>query len=235
MSARRIVAIAATGTLAVGGAGVAIAAASKDAPKKTEDAVLADAAKRLSVSPAKLRDALEAAQDAQLDKKLDEAVEDGKLTRKQADAIEKARERSGRVLGHVGPAHRRLFLPRGHRVAPGPGGPRFGLIADLAKALGISERELFTRLRKQESIADIAKDEGRSLAGVRSSLRDSARKRADKAVKDGDLTRKQADALLEHLDERLERLDRWPRHRFRGHAQRIHPPAGRLPGSLRTP
>ncbi len=83
MSARRIVAIAAAGAIAVGGAGAAIAAVSKDDPKKNEDAVLADAAKRLDVTPEKLRDALATAQNEQLDA----AVKAGKLTQKQADEI----------------------------------------------------------------------------------------------------------------------------------------------------
>ncbi|MGH2840795.1 MAG: hypothetical protein ACRDKY_08225, partial [Solirubrobacteraceae bacterium] len=217
MSAPRIVAIAAAGALALGGAGVAIAAVTRDDPKKTEDAVLADAAKRLNVTPEKLRDALKAAQSAQLDKKLDEAVKNGDLTRKQADAIKKAREESGSVLGLGGPGGPRFHGPVGPgfrgRIGPGPGRPHFrkgpgmGLFGDLAKALGISERELFSRLRKGSSVAAIAKAEGKSLAAVRSSVKAAAKARADKAVKDGDLTRKQADRLLEHLDEHLAHLD----------------------------
>ncbi len=241
MSARRIVVIAATGALAVGGAGVAIAAASKDDPKKTEEAMLADAAERLNVSPAKLRDALKAAQSAQLDKRLAQAVKDGDLTAKQADAIRKAREKSATVLGpgfggRPGPGFRGRFGPgpgpggRGHFRAPG--GPRMGLFADLAKALGISQRELKTRLREGNSIAAIAKAEGKALASVRSSVKAAAKARADKAVKEGDLTRKQADALLEHLDEHLENLDRRPRGRFPDHERRSRLPPDVRPGSF---
>lgn len=149
MSARRIVAIAATGALALGGAGAAIAAVSKDDPKKTEDAVLADAAKRLSVSPDKLRDALKAAQDAQLDKQLEQAVKDGDLTRKQADEIKQRREQSGTVLGPVGPRRGRFGAgPGGPGRFPhvrGPDGPRFRLFGDIAKALGVSEHENLDR------------------------------------------------------------------------------------------
>ena len=63
MKARRIVAIAAAGPVAAGGAGAAIAAVSKDSPKKAEQELLDNAAKRLDVTPQKLRDALSAAQE----------------------------------------------------------------------------------------------------------------------------------------------------------------------------
>ena len=89
MGGRRIAAIALSGALVVGGAGVAIAAASKDDDTTIEREVLDDAAKRLNVSSAKLHDALAAAQDAGLER----AVKDGLLTQKQADAIKARRYR----------------------------------------------------------------------------------------------------------------------------------------------
>lgn len=238
-----MIAIAAASAVAVGGGGAAIAAVTKDDARKSEDAVLADAAKRLNVTPGKLRDALKAAQDAQLDKRLDEAVKSGDLTRKQADEIKQAHEQSGSVLG-FGPRggkgmHRRGFKPGG----PPPGGPGrhfpgrraagIGLFGDLAKALGVTERELMTRVRKGDSIAKVAKAEGKSLASVRSAVKAAAKTRADKAVKAGDLTRKQADKILEHVDERLQHLDRAPRLRLRrgGHPP-IAPEPGNRPGSF---
>ncbi len=112
MSRRRIAALALSGALLAGGTTAAIAAVTKDDPNKTEDAILADAAKRLNVTPDKLRDALSAAQDAQID----EAVKAGKLTQKQADLIKEHRKRAGDVLGN------RLFLGRPeHASAPRPG------------------------------------------------------------------------------------------------------------------
>src|SRR5688500_6541719 len=105
MKPRRIAALAVSGALVAGGAGAAIAAVTKDDAKQTEQAILDDAAKRLDVTPEKLRDALSAAQDTQLD----QAVKDGDLTQKQADAIKAARKDSGRVLG--GPGLRGLHGP----------------------------------------------------------------------------------------------------------------------------
>jgi hypothetical protein len=220
MSARRIAALALTGALLAGGTGAAIAAVTKDDGKKAEDAVLNDAAKRLNVAPDKLRDALSAAEDAQLD----QAVTDGKLTQKQADAIKARRAKSGRVLGG-GPGLRGLhdgpgFGPRpgfGHGFGP-HGGPAGAIFPSLAKALGITGAQLRTQMRDGKSIADIAKAQGKSLDDVRSAMKADAKTQADKAVADGDLTRAQADELLSHLDEALSHLgDARPKLRFRGH------------------
>jgi polyhydroxyalkanoate synthesis regulator phasin len=218
MSRRRIAVAAVSGALLAGGAGVAIAAVSKDDPKKAEQAVLDDAAKRLGVTSDKLRDALSAAQDAQID----QAVKDGKLTQKQADAIKARRKQSGHVLGGGplggpgpgGPRMHRFGGPGGPAGPGGPGGPGlpghgrgFGAVdLDLAKALGLTRGKLHEQLRAGKSIADIAKAQGKSLADVRSSLQSDAKAQADKAVKAGHLTQKQADELLSHLDDRLEHL-----------------------------
>jgi polyhydroxyalkanoate synthesis regulator phasin len=224
MSRRRIAIVAVSGALLAGGAGMAIAAVSKDDGKKAEQAVLDDAAKRLGVTADKLRDALSAAQDAQID----QAVKDGKLTQKQADAIKARRKQSGHVLGGPlggpgpgGPGMRRFGGPGGPGFRgpggpggpgpAGPGGPGFGghraaVALDLAKALGLTEDKLHEQLRAGKSIADIAKAQGKSLADVRNALKTDAKAQADKAVKAGDLTQKQADELLSHLADRLDHL-----------------------------
>jgi methylphosphotriester-DNA--protein-cysteine methyltransferase len=201
-------ALALTGALLAGGTAAAIAAVTKDSGKQREQAVLDDAAKRLNVSPQQLRDALSAAQDAQID----QAVKDGKLTQKQADAIKAARKQSGRVLGG-GPE--RGFGHHGF----GPGhGAAGAIFPDLAKALGVTKSELRTQLQAGKSIADIAKAQGKTLDEVRASLKAGAKTAADKAVKDSDITQAQADELLAHLDDALTHLgEAGPRLHFRGH------------------
>jgi hypothetical protein len=240
MSPRRIAALALTGALLAGGTGAAVAAVTKDDGKAAEDNILSDAAKRLNVTPEALRGALSAAEQAQLD----QAVKDGDLTQKQADAIKARRAASGRVLGGGG-------LGRGGpglRGGPGPGGPGFGhrggprgaFFPDLATALGITRAELQTQLRAGKSITDIAKAQGKTLDDVRASLKADAKTKADKAVADGDLTQKQADELLAHLDDALTHLgDATPPFgRHRGGAQSPMPglrPGGFDPGSSDAP
>ena len=215
MGARRIAVIALSGALVAGGTGAAVAAVGKNDGRQAEQAVLDDAAKRLDVAPDKLRDALAAAQDAQLDK----AVEDGRLTRKQADAIKAARAKSGHVLGPFGGPglHGKHFGPGG------PGGPklemRHGLLDDVAEALGTTPAKLFAQLRAGKSIADVAKANGKSLADVRTAAKAAVKTRLDKAVMDGDLTQKQADAMLERIDEKIAAIVSDKPLRFRRHVK----------------
>jgi AraC-like DNA-binding protein len=210
---RLIIASAAIAALA-GGSVAAIAATKSDDAKKTEDAILADAAQRLNVSPDQLRDALSKAEDTQLD----QAVKDGRLTQKQADAIKKERDREGRVLG-IPPGDHHGF--RGH-LFMGPGGPGFGRggppgfgpgfdfgidpMSNVAKALGISSSELFKELRSGKSLSAIAKAHGKSLKEVEKSVKAAIAKSLDKAVKDGKLTDKQRDEILKHFSVHLGHL-----------------------------
>jgi hypothetical protein len=241
MRTRRIAAFALSSALLAGGTGVAIAAVTKDDAKKSEQAVLDDAAKRLSVTPEKLRDALSAAQDAQLD----QAVKDGDLTQKQADAIKAARKQSGMVLG--GPVLRGPHGPGGIlELRGGPGGPGFGkhgfgirfdLFEDLAQALGTTDAKLKQSLRDGKSIADVAKANGKSLADVRAAVRASVKTHLDKAVKDGDLTQKQADEMLDGISEKITAIGsgKGLRLRMRGGHHRFHgapPPGAPKPGSF---
>jgi hypothetical protein len=217
MGGRRIAALALSGALVAGGTGAAIAAVSKDERKAAEDAVLEDAAKRLNVTPDKLRDALAAAQNAQLD----QAVKDGKLTQKQADVIKERRKQSGVVLGGPGA----LKLRGGGRLEVHPGGPgavpvpgfghghgphgpglRMEILDGLADALGTTQSKLREGLRDGKSIADLAKANGKSLDDVRKALKATAKARLDKAVKDENLTQKQADRLLDRVGKKIDAL-----------------------------
>lgn len=180
--------------LAAGSVG-AVAATRADEAKERENAVLTTAAEQLDVSPQRLRDALKAGQAAQLD----QAVKDGELTQQQADAMKRRMERSGLVLG--GPH--------------GPGGPghRGGgreMLADVAKALGLSESALRERLHDGKTIAQIAKAQNKELDDVKAAVKQAATARLDQAVEDGELTKAQRDAMLEHLDDHLEHLGEQP-------------------------
>jgi hypothetical protein len=208
MNLRRLSVIGAVAA-ATAFAGGAIAATS-DEPER---AIIDDAAKRLDVTPEQLRDALAAAQDAQLD----QAVKDGKLTQAQADEMKARREAEGRVLG-IGPRgpggpgrHGPGFGgPGHHRGGPGfgrgrGGGPR-ELFSAAAKALGITEAQLVSRLRDGKTLAQIAKAEGKTVADVKTAVQAAAAKRLDADVKAGRITKAQRDEILEHIGEHVDRL-----------------------------
>ena len=204
MRRRRIATIAAAGALAAAGTGVAVATTRSDDAKQHEQAVLDDAAKRLNVDPSKLRDALGAAEDAQIDAD----VKAGKLTQKQADAIKQRRAHDGTVLGgpggHFGErGHGPGFGPPGGPGRPGRGGPG-DLMNAAAAAIGITEQKLFQELRSGKSLSDVAKAHGKSFADVKTAVSTAVKKRLDAAVKNGDLTQSQADDMLSRLTEHLD-------------------------------
>src|SRR3954462_3713265 len=100
----------AVGVALLAGAGGALAVTGGSSSSSTgRDALLNDVAGRLSVTPEKLKGAIQGAFEDQLDAD----VKAGRITQAQADAIKKeAKEQGG---GPSGPA------------GPGPGGPGFGM------------------------------------------------------------------------------------------------------------
>jgi hypothetical protein len=226
---KRIIVASATAAAVVAGSAGAIAATNQDKGKQAEQAVLDDAAKRLNVAPAELRDALAKAQDAQLD----QAVKDGTLTQQQADAIKARRKQDGRVLGGGGRGPGGAGRGFGHHGG-GPG----GLIDPAAKALGLSSQELATRLRAGKTLADIAKTENKDLADVKAAVKKAATEQLDAAVKAGRLTDAQRDAEVAELDEHIDRFaeGRGPGRFDRGHGDRGHDPRfGALPDAPNPP
>ncbi|HWI73893.1 MAG TPA: hypothetical protein VNT55_18170 [Baekduia sp.] len=231
MRVKRYVLVSAAVLAAGAGGGAAIAASGGDDRQKTEQSILDDAAKRLNVTPEALRSALGAAEDAQLD----QAVKDGKLTQAQADAIKKRRAEDNTVLGGPGVAGPRFG---GHGGVGGPGfGLRFksgpgGALDAAAAALGLKREDLLSKLRDGKSIADVAKDEGKSLDDVKQAITDGVTKELDQAVADKKLTSAQRDRILKELTDHLDDLVNLsppdaPRFDRRGHG--AGPPPFRIP------
>jgi polyhydroxyalkanoate synthesis regulator phasin len=214
MRVKRYALVSAAVLAAGAGGGAAIAASNNDDRQKAEQSILDDAAKRLNVTPEALKSALGAAEDAQLDAQ----VKAGKLTQEQADAIKKARAQSGTVLGGPGVGGR-TGGPGGPGFGFGPrgGGPghmglqlgldiRGGAVDAAAGALGLSRDDLVTKLRAGKSIADVAKDQGKSLDDVKAAITDAVTKELDQRVKDGKLTADQRDELVQELKDHLDDL-----------------------------
>jgi len=180
---KRKVAAGAAALLAVAGGGAAIGA-TQLSPKQENQTVLNDAANELGVTPSALAEALKNA----LEKRIDAAVTAGRITQAQGDEM-KERIDSGE-FPFPGPAPGMLFhheLFRGFDTA--------------AAYLGLTEDELHARLDKDTSLADVAKDQGKSVDGLVDALTADAKKQLDDEVAEGDLTEAQAERMLSHIQE----------------------------------
>jgi hypothetical protein len=148
---KRRLAIGAAGLAVLGGAGGTYAATQGGPGDDERKAFIGDAAKRLDVSPDKLRSALRGA----FEDRLDAAVKSGRLTRAEADEIKRHAGRNGGPPGPFGVRHR----------GPAPPG-----IAAAAKYLDLSPARLHARLRAGKSLADVARERGKSVEGLKDAL-----------------------------------------------------------------
>ena len=109
MRMKQVLMIGALAAILAIGAGVAAA----DSIGNDQDAFLNDVAKRLNVTPAELKAALEGANDD----RLDAAVAAGKITKEQAEAMKPARPGRVPFFGGGGHRRRRPRWPRPRRPA----------------------------------------------------------------------------------------------------------------------
>lgn len=192
---RHKVVLGVVAALAVVGAGGAVAA-TKLNPRQESQAVLDDAARELGVQPDELSDALKKA----LSNRVDDAVEDGRLSKEEGEAL-KERINSGELP---------LFGVPGRHHGPFKHGPGLGRehgpmhdLSDAASYLGLTEPQLRTQLNQGKTLAQIARDRDKSVDGLIDRLVDAKRDRINAAVEDGRLTRAQADEKLEALRDRI--------------------------------
>ena len=192
---KRKLAIGATGLLVLGGAGAAYGVT--QGGKNEREAFLGDVAKRLNVSPDKLKSALQGA----FEDRLDAAVKAGRLSQKEADAIKrKVEQGGGPPMG--GPAFG--FGARHFEFHAGPGGPIKAGFDAAAKYLGLTDKELAQKLAAGKSLADIAGDEKKSVDGLKSAIKDAVKAQLDQAVKDKRITQDQEDKILAGADQRID-------------------------------
>ena len=186
---------AAAAALLVAGLGAAgaIAASGMFSPGEESKAVIDDAASQLGVEPSELSDALKQA----LKNRVDEALDDGRLTQEQADELKARIDADDYPLLFGRAGHHRLggFGRHGH----------FELLAAAASFLGMTESELREELR-DKTLADIAKDQGKTAPGLVQHLVATQTKRIDEAVAEGRLSEEQAADLKADLTERMEAL-----------------------------
>ena len=168
------------------GAAGAVAASRVLSPSEESKAVIDDAASQLGVKPEALSDALKQA----LKNRVDAAVEAGRLTEAQA------KELKARIDSDEFPL---LFGPGGGHPGPGFGhgsstSSHFEVLTAAASYLGMTEAELREALQ-DKTLAEIAKEKGKSVSGLVAALVAAQEKRIAAAVADGRLTQSQASEL----------------------------------------
>src|SRR5215218_8124549 len=167
--------------VAVAAAGGAVAATKLSANEESQ-AVVKDAAEQLGVAPSKLDAALRTA----LEHRVDAAVAAGRLSKEEGDAL-KERIRSGDVplcgFGRHGP---------------------FGAKLDAAaKYLGLEKAELRSQLRSGKTLAQVARDQDKSVDGLVDALVAEAEQKLDAAQERGRLTQAEKQDLLAGLRARI--------------------------------
>jgi hypothetical protein len=188
---KRTLFIALTVLVAAGLAAGAFAATQSEG--NPQQAFINDVAGRLHVSPAQLRSAF---RQAMIDR-INAAVRAGRLSPEMAAAIKQRIERGGGLP--LGPGPDRFGAPaRWHHPSFffGPGLiTHAGIAGRAASYLGLTDQQLMKQLASGRSLAQIARAQGKSVAGLEQALIASARSSLDQAVRAGRLPH----ALEQHL------------------------------------
>jgi len=173
---------------AVIGGGAAVAA-TQLSPTEESDAIVADAAKQLGVSADKLHAALKQA----LENRVDAALKAGTITAAQATEL-KQRIANGEVP----------LIGVGHGLGHRGGHHGFVDFAAAAKYLGVTEAKLRASLEDGDTLAEIAKANGKTAAGLEDALVAAAKADLDKKVAAGSLTAAQRTSILAELESRID-------------------------------
>jgi gas vesicle protein len=195
-SLKRKVVAGTVAAIAVGGAGAGIAATQlRSSPSEESQAIVNDAAKQLGVQPDQLSGALKKA----IENQIDAAVAAGRLTKAQGDELKQRIESNNFPLFGplpLGFGFRHFGFP--HRGFPG--------LDAAASYLGLTDSQLDAKLDSGKTLAQVAKDQRKSVDGLVSALKADLKKKLDRAVSHGRITRAQEDQALEDADMRLKNL-----------------------------
>jgi polyhydroxyalkanoate synthesis regulator phasin len=178
------------------GAGGALAISSTFSDDDDEVAAVEDATVEADDPSESLTEALEFL--------VDSAVEAGRLTEEEGERLKDALESGDALLPRLGAD----FDPFGAR---GFGVELFGAALDLDEAaeyLDLSEAELQDELQDGKTLAEVAREQGKSVDGLVQTLVAAAEERIDDAVAAGRLSDERAAELKEDLEGRIrERVD----------------------------
>jgi hypothetical protein len=171
---------------AIAGAGGAIAADKIGSPKEESQAIVNDAAKQLGVQPSALTAALKKA----VENRIDAAVAAGEITKAQGDELKARIESSDFPL--FGFPHRGFGF-----------GPHVDKLDAAASYLGLTEAQLRSELDGGKTLAQVAKDHGKSVDGLVDALVAGLKKHLDAAVAAGRITKAQEDQFLAEAKQRI--------------------------------
>jgi polyhydroxyalkanoate synthesis regulator phasin len=202
-----IAAALALSVIAVGGA----IGATKLTPRQEGQAVINDAARQLGIEPSELSNALKQA----LKNRVDAAVADGRLTKEEGQRM-KERIDAGDVP-FLGPGF--------HRHHHGPGLFHAKLEA-AAEYLGMTQAQLREALSAGKTLAQVARDRDKTVAGLVDALVEQAEQKLEEDVDAGRLTEAEKREMLSGLRRRITEMvnGRFPVHPGRRY-HRIEPGA----------
>jgi 3-hydroxyacyl-CoA dehydrogenase len=174
-------------------------------PEEVREAVsdgqtIAQLAEAQGVPPQDVADALVAAEA----ERLQQAVEDGRLTQEEAD--ERIARMEENMLERLESGERDPGGPGGMGGPGKPGGPRGPHGEDLdvvAEALGMTPEEVREAVSDGQTIAELAEAQGVPLQDVADALVAAEAERLQQAVEDGRLTQEEADERLAHMEENI--------------------------------
>jgi hypothetical protein len=195
---RIVIAVVVLGVVGLGGTALATSSSGGNS-------FVNDVAHRLGIAPAKLQGAINGA----VTDRLNQLVKQGKLTRAEANAIEKRMKQHGGAGPFAGPlggfGH---FGHHGFRGGPRPSfgfGP-MGSLQTAASYLGISQTALGKDMRSGKTLAAIAKANGKSVTGLEAAMLAPAKNHLGAAVSAGRLSKSQEGRFLKMLSRGIDRL-----------------------------
>ncbi len=148
---------------------------------------------QIAVAQGKTAAGLEAAIYADVQAHLDKAVAGGRFSAAQEQAIlTRLKARLDDIVNHAFPAVARPLHPR--------------LGGSVTAYLGVTQAQLRTELSTGRSLAQIATEHGKTVAGLKSAILSAVKVRLDKAVASKRLTKAQEQTLLDRLSAHLDQL-----------------------------
>ena len=148
---------------------------------------------QIAVAQGKTVSGLEAAISTDVQAHLDRAVAGGRLSAAQEQAIlTRLKTRLDDIVNHAFPPLTRPLRPR--------------LGGAVTAYLGLTAAQLRTELRAGKSLAQIATQHGKAVAGLKSAILDAVKTRLDRAVAGGRLSPAQETTILDRLSAHLDRL-----------------------------